>query len=208
MSKYLWNEIATTRGFGAATLFAGVVAMAAAVELHEPPALPSQAAQPASLGETTLSLAKLPVLPRLSGHAVFNRGSANQHRVTQPSAQPGLVATKSADPCHSSWRPLATGPVGRLVIDTCPGQQGDLPPMPPHAVDPSHDKLPVVADLVEPIVEHPLVNLGEDGGRADTELAASIDRRVERSAPTVAPPAPPFPEFGALDWGPEPASST
>ena len=212
MSFEKWNKLAATRRVGVATLLAGLVAMAAAIEIHEPPTLPSPTSwTPGFQHEPVMSSARMIMLPRMTIHGVVNRGDAT-HRAVAPSppgargtvAERGSVAT-----CHPGWRPLESGPVGRVVAESCPGQHTVNPPMPPPAVNPALSKLPTVAEFVEPVVKQPLEPIGVDAGEAAQQLAASLEQRIEKDAHRIAPlRAVPDPELGALDWAPSPSSHT
>jgi len=212
MSFEKWNKLAATRGIGAVSIFAGLVAMAAAIEVHEPPTLASSTTWTSGpQHESPLSSARMLVLPRMTIHGVVNRGDATHRSVASPPpadrasvAERGSVAT-----CDPVWRPLESGPVGRMVVETCPGQHAIIPPMPPHAVDSGRSKLPTVAELVAPIVKQPAESIGLDAKGTDQRLAASLEGRIEKDARRPAPlAAVPDPDLGALDWAPNPSTRT
>jgi hypothetical protein len=209
MSFRIWNRV-TTAGVGVASILAGSAALGAAVYLQA--STPSWAKQTAANGNDSgyTTEVALPMLPELSGQAVVNRV---RHRAVStlrstPESAP-VAANEPASACQPFWHRLETGPVGEMVLVTCPGEEGQVPPEPPHQVDPSHSQLPTVGDFVEPIVQEPLVAIGHRASHAGQVVAGSLERESQRFQAGIMPPTvPPTPDFGALDWAPQVKSST
>jgi hypothetical protein len=220
MSINMWNKLVSTAAFGATSIAVGTMAMALAVVAHqipEPPGLTASVAPDADAGHAVQTA----VLPKLAGRAVFNWGSAARGAAKEaPSTvhAPGpkyvlagnetprmslLRQASEEAPCHPSWRPLESGPVGRMVADRCRDQSDALPP-PPSSVDPSRVQLPTVAEFVQPIVTQDLVEFGSDAESASRRLAAALGQTIEKPTREVAPQVPvPAVDLGTLDWAPD-----
>ena len=198
MSMHKWNTLAARSGFSAAMIVAGALAMTGAVELHHHRTLQVSEQDDTPVEPEALGPVALTVMPKMSAYAVPNLGEA-----TPPTRVQKVAETEPPNQCHPAWRPLETGPLGRMVIQTCPGWRGTLPAEPPARVDPTHDKLPTIADFVQPVVEHSLEDTAAAPPRADLKVAKSLESDAERTGHPLAPASmPPAPYFGALDWAP------
>lgn len=205
MSTRIWSRF-DTAGFAVASILAGSTALAASISVSRQPSL----AQHATVVDSTMPVQVAPtVLPELRGHAVFNRISTPWHFVLRaPDLSPPVVVQQSQASCRPFWHRLETGPVGEVVLVTCPGAQDNVPPEPPHKIDPSHLQLPTISDFVEPVVQLPLLAIGDHARQSGQVVADSLERGIQRFNERVAPPAlPPTPDFGALGWTPSAVSA-
>ena len=208
-----------------ASLTAGLFATGLAIYLEAVPhalaSAPTPVAERDALMESAIAPLdqREPFLPRLEGRAVADAAEVNlapmRIVVGQSSNRFAKADFTSKGTCHPYWRDLASGPVGRHVLVTCPGEK-NVPPEPVATLSNRGKlRLPTVATFNGQL---PALQLNPDllpsvqrADAADSAVNATLNRRwhAPRSgADSATGEVPRLPMQNPLSWTPSTKSAS